>query len=245
MKDKVFIKRILLLLNTVVSYLLLLIIAIFIFVPLLILLCVIPQSKVATNKFVFWLLHIGYAGTIYALLMPIKIQGTIPFEPSIIIANHQSAIDIPVIGYLCNSYPHMWYVLDYYARKPILSFFTKRLGVSVTRDNGIQAAKSLLIGLKKVADKPCHTLIFPEGGRFIDKNIHPFLGGFAIIARKTGRPVVPVYLKNLGTILPPGFLSLQARLPIDVIVGPLYYYGESETDEQFVARVYEWFQQQQ
>lgn len=234
--------------RTLVGYLGVLIVGILFFVPALILIALLPESWRRTNKLIFRLLHYTYAGVVRCVGLHIVYKGErkeLPRDPAIIIANHESALDIPVVGFLCHGYPHMWYVLDYYARKPVLGFFVRRMGISVTRDNGSQAARSLLQGLKKTADLPCHTILFPEGGRFVDGTVHRFLGGFAVLARKTGRPVVPIFLKNLGTVLPPDHLMLVDQVPIEVIIGPLYYYEASETDEQFVARVYGWFEQRQ
>ncbi len=45
-------------------------------------------------------------------------------------------------------------------------------------------------------------IIFPEGGRTPDGWTQPFRGGAAYLARRTGRPVVPVYLHGTHQILP-------------------------------------------
>ena len=55
---------------------------------------------------------IFYAITIRALLLPIKVVGleNIPHTPAIIAANHQSALDIPLVGNLMRCYPHIWFL---------------------------------------------------------------------------------------------------------------------------------------
>ena len=47
-------------------------------------------------------------------------------------------------------------------------------------------------------------VIFPEGGRSPDGWTQPFRGGAAYLARRTGRPVVPVYLHGTRHVLPKG-----------------------------------------
>ncbi|HEX3946750.1 MAG TPA: lysophospholipid acyltransferase family protein, partial [Acidimicrobiales bacterium] len=45
-------------------------------------------------------------------------------------------------------------------------------------------------------------VIFPEGGRSPDGWTQPFRGGAAYLARRTGCPVVPVYLQGTRHVLP-------------------------------------------
>ncbi len=45
-------------------------------------------------------------------------------------------------------------------------------------------------------------VIFPEGGRSPDGWTQPFRGGAAYLARRTGRPVIPVYLHGTRHVLP-------------------------------------------
>jgi len=102
------------------------------------------------------------------------------------------------------------------------------------------AAKSLRQGVKFAQTHTSNILIFPEGGRFIDGAIHPFLQGFAFLARTTGRPVVPVYMAYNGLVYPPHTFFIYWH-PLEVVIGPQFVYHEEENDEEFVARVYAWF----
>jgi 1-acyl-sn-glycerol-3-phosphate acyltransferase len=87
-------------------------------------------------------------------------------------------------------------------------------------------------------------MIFPEGGRYTDGTVHTFFKGFAIIAKRTNRPVVPVYLRNTGKACPPKSLWIH-DIPVEVVVGPPFSYYENEDDDAFLNRVHEWFVQQQ
>lgn len=229
--------------RSIFSYGCIVIIGIIFFLPALMLIAILPESLRRDNTLIFWLLHKTYAGIVYSTFLPVRVIGKkhMVDEPAIIIANHQSALDIPVLGYICYAHPHVWYVLDYYARKPVLGFFVRRMGISITREVDAKSARALITGMRLMAHNHRHTLLFPEGARYVDGSTHPFKGGFALLARKTGRPVVPVYLKNLGKILPPDSFIMHAVLPIEVIIGPVYYYKALETDEQFIARVHAWF----
>lgn len=239
-------QKIALFLNTIAAYFLLSLIAVFVVIPIVCLLLILPKKWMYQNKLLFTLLHLGYGAIVRSTLMPFKIYNkeNLPKGAAIYIANHQSALDIPVLGYLVGPKPHVWYVLDIYANKWGLHFFVKSLGISVTQEESAHAARALINGIKRAEEYHQSSLIFPEGGRYNDETVHPFFGGFALLARKTEQAVVPLYFKNLGKILPPHTGVLAARLPIEVIVGPLYYYEKDETDEQFVHRIHTWFEEQ-
>lgn len=235
-----------LILRTCISYLCLGVVVLIFFLPCLCLIAILPQSMRCNNRLIFKLLQATYSGVVYSAFLPVNIKNKqgIPASPVIIVANHQSAFDIPIVGYLCGGHPHVWYVLDYYANKPILGFFVRRMGIIVTQDSGVKAARALLAGVKMALECNSHTILFPEGGRYTDGTIHPFLGGFALLAKKTNQPIVPVFIKNIGAILPPKCYVIQKILPIEVIVGPLYAYHAEEDETQFIQRVQDWFKQQ-
>lgn len=213
-------------------------------VPALILLAVLPPTWCYDNRLVFWFMDMLYKGVLGATLLPVSIEGkeNIPNEPAIFVANHQSALDIVVLGSLLDGYPHLWYALSYYARFPVLGFFIRRLGVPVDRDNLTSAARSLIKGIKLIQGQRRHIIIFPEGGRFNDGTVHDFLRGFAVIARKTGRPVVPVFMPHNGKVYPPGSFFIYHH-KLSATIGKSFFYGEDDTDALFCTRVHAWFVQ--
>jgi len=86
-------------------------------------------------------------------------------------------------------------------------------------------------------------MIFPEGGRYTDGTVHDFYGGFVILAKKTGRPVVPVRIFGVHKVYPPDTFWVQ-KYPITVVVGKPFVYQEGDTDQAFKDRVYQWFIEQ-
>jgi len=103
--------------------------------------------------------------------------------------------------------------------------------------------RSLLNAVQALEKYRAHAIIFPEGGRHTDGEIHKFFGGFALLARKTGRPVIPVRIFNLNKVYPAGAF-LAYRYPIYVVIGKPMYLYEGENDEAFKNRVYQWFIEQ-
>lgn len=235
--------RLLILLRTLVTYFLIAIAAPFFVIPCLLIMCL-PEKYRYGNRLFFWLADSFFKWVVFASFCPMKIEGKMNLpkkhQPVIFAANHQSALDIPVMGILSNKAPHVWFVLEYYINKPVLGFFIKRMFVPVDKSSGTRAARALLKLLKLIEDHKMHLIIFPEGGRFIDDQIHEFYRGFAIVAKKTGNPVIPVYMPNNGKIYPP-YSFLIYRYPIKIIVSEPFAYGEGDTEESFTQKVYDWF----
>lgn len=160
------------------------------FLPAYILLLVLPANKRYDNRFLFWLLDKGFEVVLFGLFRKIKIQGleNLSCSPAIYVANHSSALDIPLVGRLMHGHPHIWYVLEYYSNTFLLGTFVRRLGIFVDKEKTHDAARSLIRGIRLVEGRDRHTIIFPEGGRFNDGTIHPFHEGFSVIAKKHSIP---------------------------------------------------------
>lgn len=233
-------------LRTIASYFLLFTFGSILALPALILIAILPDHARRTSKVLFWLLDKLYKTVFWFSFMPKEIIGkeNISPEPAIIAPNHQSSMDIPVVGALMNGAPHIWFALEYYAKKPLLGFFIRRIGVAVDRDNPTKAARSLINLLKIAETTQSHVIIFPEGTRNIDGHVHTFSQGVSLIAKKTGRPVIPIYMPNNGAIYPPGSFLIHWN-KIRVIIGTPLYMEADETEDQFTQKIYTWFSQQQ
>lgn len=214
--------------------------------PLLILLIVLPERMRIDNRLILALLDLFYRGILGALFVPIRLEGldNMPTEPAILVANHQSVIDIPMVGMLVDRKVHLWYALAYYARKPILGFVIRRIGFSLDRETSHTAAHDFLRGIRIIKKRACHTVIFPEGARYADGKVHEFLQGFALIARYTNRQVVPIYMPDNYLVYPPESFWVYFH-PLRVVVGPAFVRQEDESDDLFTTRVYSWFLQQE
>ncbi|MGD1997607.1 MAG: lysophospholipid acyltransferase family protein [Candidatus Dependentiae bacterium] len=164
-----------------------------------------------------------------------------PDDPSIIVANHASALDIPLIEMLLGSYPRMWLSKHIYRRTPILGWLLHRMHVMVNVDSARDAARALARIRRMARDKARHVLLFPEGARFTDGQIHQFFAGFAVLAEKLRRPVRPVFIRNAGKVLAKEGFLINTAHPISLIVGPSFTRAPDESSEQFAGRVRAWF----
>lgn len=217
-------------------------IACLICIPPCMLIASLPARYRYDNKIFFSFADIFYKAVVRCLLNRVEIRGKqhIPKEPAIFVASHQSSLDIFLLGSLLDGYPHVWLVWDYYINTPILGFFIRQMFVAVDPTNPAKAARSLIQIFRFISGKNRHLLIFPEGGRFNDGTIHPFFEGFAIVARKTARPVIPVLMPNNGKIFPPHSFLIYTY-PVMAIIGEPFYVKKDESDAEFTARVRQWF----
>jgi 1-acyl-sn-glycerol-3-phosphate acyltransferase len=212
-------------------------------IPCLINACL-PASIRYDNPVYFWFLDLFYRTGVFATFLPITVEGreNIPHEPAIIVANHQSALDIPLIGSLLNRFPHVWFFLVRYAKIPLFGFIARRLNIVVDPSGLRKMTQSIDIGLSLIANKRRHVIIFPEGGRSINGEIQKFYYGFALIAQRTRRPVIPIMMFKVGKAYPPGSFLLYPQ-PIRIVIGNPIFMREGESLDDFVRRVHTWFVQ--
>lgn len=228
-------------LRTILSYTLIFLVGLFI-LPILTLVALLPEKIRFNNKLYFLLLYLFYKSIILFSFLPKKIEGTenLLDEPVIYVANHESSIDIPLVGYINGIKPHTWLVLEYYAKSPVLGFFVRRMMVSVDRANKVKAGRSLVNLLKRIESYKLNVIIYPEGTRIKKKKVHAFFPGFAILAEKTGRPVIPIYMPNNASIYPVGSFLINWDT-IEAKIGKPFIFNKDETVREFTARVHEWF----
>lgn len=238
-----FVASLLIFIRTCISYLCIGLLLLITVLPLMLIMLFLPSKTCSESILVYRLLDCIYKGVAWLSFQKVTLYGVdnLPKEPAIFVANHQSALDIILLGSLANGYPHMWYALAYYAQKPVIGFFIRRIGIPLDRSNNVGAARSLMRGIELVQNQQRHIMIFPEGGRYNDGTIHEFLRGFAVIARKTGRPVIPVFMPYNGLVYPPHSFLIHAH-ELVVTIGAPCVFKTDDTDDAFVERVYAWFE---
>ncbi len=180
----------------------------------------------------------GIAWVIWKILrtlsFPLKVQGkeNVPRKGAFILAsNHLSYLDPMIIGECFPRY------ISYMAKESLFknklfAFFLNGVGAfPVKRETAdIGAIKEALKRLKG----GCPLVLFPEGTRLTSqKEIHP---GAALIAVKSGVPVVPVYLKGSDRVLPPGTKSLR-RFPASVSFGLPQVYSKKNSYEEIADQI--------
>lgn len=228
-------------LRTIFSKILLILIVI-VFFPLFIVMLVVPKQWLMRSKLFFFFVELFYRVVLRCSLLPITFIGKerVPKEPAIFVANHQSSLDIPLVGALVKHTPHVWLAKEELMEWRFLRFILPRVAVLVDPTSPVKAMRSLIEIIKLVNGTGAHLMIFPEGTRHTDGEIHDFYAGFVLLAKKTGRPVVPVRIFGVNEVYPPDQFWIHYR-PIKVVVGEPMSMGETDDDETFKQRVYDWF----
>jgi 1-acyl-sn-glycerol-3-phosphate acyltransferase len=155
---------------------------------------------------------------------PFTVEGTENLEaldhPLLIIANHTSHFDtVIVLSVLPRKIWDRTAVVAaadrmYRERVKGMLHSLRYNAFPITRGGGREA----LAYSQWLLHKGWSLLIFPEGKRSRSGELMPFHGGPAILALGQHVPVLPMYIKGAGEILPPGSPTSQAA-PVLVRVG--------------------------
>lgn len=126
--------------------------------------------------------------------------------PVLLVSNHQSHLDPVLVGLAC---PRQ---LKYLARQGLFfwpfSLWIRSLGaVAIDRERGALAGIRATLGLLKQSNA---IVVFPEGSRTLDGQLHEMLPGFCLLARRSGATIVPIAIDGAFAALPRG--SHFARL---------------------------------
>ena len=149
-------------------------------------------------------------------LTPVNVMGRRHLRqlkgPAVLVANHQSHFDAPVILSAVGGRVRRRLVIaaaaDYFYRSDMIGAAASvALGtVPFHRSGGL--SRSSLELLKDLVGQGWSVLIFPSGSRG-DASLTGFKRGFAYIAVDQQVPVVPLYLHGLDEVMPKG-----ARIPL-------------------------------
>ncbi|MCD6578335.1 1-acyl-sn-glycerol-3-phosphate acyltransferase [bacterium] len=140
-----------------------------------------------------------------------------------IVSNHQSLFDPPVIGSFLSRLRISPFAKKELFQIPILKTVITLLGaIPVNRyGNDIDGLKKAI----SVLNNNGALMMFPEGTRTLDGNVHPFKNGPAFLIRKTKCNILPVYIDGFFNMFPKNGKK-RLRYPVKMIVGRIYTYSE-------------------
>ncbi|MDA8159812.1 MAG: lysophospholipid acyltransferase family protein [Desulfobacteraceae bacterium] len=144
-------------------------------------------------------------------------EGLDPSQSYIFAANHQSQFDIFALqGYLGIDF--RWLAKKELFAVPVFGRGMRLAGyIPVDRSRGRQALQSLNEAAERIAGGTS-VIIFPEGTRSPDGQIHPFKSGAMMLAIKAGVPIVPVAIIGTHEVLAKGRLLAQSG-PVTIRLG--------------------------
>lgn len=140
-----------------------------------------------------------------------------PYGNYILVSNHASMFDIPV---LMNTFPHVRIMFKKELSYVPLWGWALRWGyhIMVDRKKGAEAVKSLDRAANDIKAGG-QVLLFAEGTRTRDGKLQSFKRGAFSLAAKSGVPIVPVTINGSYKILPKGSFDIRPA-HIMVIVDP-------------------------
>lgn len=136
----------------------------------------------------------------FVLLCRVRVRGRqhVPASgPCLIVANHQSYFDIPLVAAATRR--HVCFVArETLAKSRPIAFLIKWCGAVMVRRGASDRASIRAIALHlERGDVVC---IFPEGTRSRDGRVGPFKRGVALIARQARVPIIPAGIRGTLTI---------------------------------------------
>lgn len=147
----------------------------------------------------------------------------------ILVANHTSYLDPPVIAAACPR------VLSFLAKEELFknALFGRFIsGLNAfpvkTHSGDIKALRRAI----KILQQGEALLIFPEGGRFNDGRLHKPLEGVGLMAAKAGVPVVPAFIQGSNRALPMNSKLIRLK-KVKV------YFGKALSAEEIEAKLKE------
>jgi 1-acyl-sn-glycerol-3-phosphate acyltransferase len=145
----------------------------------------------------------------------------------IVAANHTSVADPAVLQVFIPRF--LTYMMtDKFYYVPVLHAFVRFWGVLVVKQQGLN--KDALRAAGGVLARGGAIGIFPEGGISRDGLIHDAQPGTALLAERSGAPILPVGLDGVAQLLPPDTRRLQ-RSRITICVGnPIFPQGQSRNE---------------
>jgi 1-acyl-sn-glycerol-3-phosphate acyltransferase len=156
-----------------------------------------------------WELHVG------------GYQVANPRRPYVVVSNHQSLADIPLVSHL--PWEMKWVGKKELFRLPIIGLMMKfSLDIPVDRKDPRSGAKMLLRCLK-VLEQKCSVMFFPEGTRSPDGLLGRFNEGAFHLAIKAQVPILPVVVEGSFDCLPkkswrfgkPAVITVKVLPPVE------------------------------
>ncbi|MGL5414052.1 MAG: lysophospholipid acyltransferase family protein [Clostridium sp.] len=191
--------------------------------------------KYAQDVFLKW-----SEDTLKIIGIDLEIKGieNLPEETCAFVGNHQSILDIPALK--CALHHR---TIGFVAKKealeyPILGFWIKNTNcVPLDRDNPREAIKVITRGAEYIKEG-YNMVIFPEGTRSKDGQVHEFKKGSTKLATKAKAPIVPFSIDGTSKCFEEERKFKEGKVTI-VFGKPIYTSDISKEEEKSLASVLE------
>src|SRR5260221_3841972 len=148
-------------------------------------------------------------------------RGNIPANRNfIVVANHSSHLDFSLVGYALGAIGDDIRVLaakDYFFNTPARRFLAANFTSMMPFDRERTQLESLEDALAEL-EQGRSVLMFPEGTRSSDGEIHEFKSGAGFLALRSRCDVLPVLIRGTHSVMGKGSL-IPRRHPVEVRIG--------------------------
>jgi 1-acyl-sn-glycerol-3-phosphate acyltransferase len=137
-------------------------------------------------------------------------------EAYVMVANHQSLLDILVLFRLFVHFKWVSKIENF--RIPLIGWNMRHNGYIALRRGDRSSVVQMLTRCRETLAAGSSVMIFPEGTRSPDGRLRAFKPGAFVLAKTTGRPILPIVVDGTASALPKRGFVLQGRHRIRVRV---------------------------
>ncbi len=174
-------------------------------------------------QFVFWVYFLIYHRIGVRRMDELKkMLASLPHKGTVILAaNHASYLDPPIVGMV---FPQKLRFVAWEGlfRVPIMGPLIRALGAVPVSPENKNSSAGLLRQVMSFIEDDHSVLIFPEGQRTLDGKLQPLEGGTALVALKTGTPIVPIWLEGTWEAYPPHYVIPRPHKITITFGDPIY-----------------------
>jgi len=138
------------------------------------------------------------------LLLPVKVEGRDNLkerESYVFVANHQGAFDIFLIyGFLCRNFK--WMMKKELRSIPFVGRACQAAHHIYVDHSGPGAVRRSMTQAGEILNEGMSLVVFPEGSRTRDGQLHAFKRGAFVLADKLRLPVVPITINGSYDVMP-------------------------------------------
>lgn len=154
--------------------------------------------------------------------------------PVVLAGNHQSFFDPWLIG-ACLDRRACYLARETLFRVPVLGWLLNRYDCLPVPRESVAPRRSLEVCVQ-VLQKGRALALFPEGTRSRDGRLQPLKRGIALVARRSGAPVLPILVRGTYALWPRGKL-LPRPGKVQVIYGHPLTMNPAESADSFMDRL--------
>ena len=127
-------------------------------------------------------------------------EGIDPRHPYVVVGNHFSLADIPVVS--CLPWEMKWVAKEELFRIPVIGWMMRLSGDIPVRRTDRRSGAAALIRAREYLQMKCSVMFFPEGTRSRDGEVGPFSEGPFMLAIRSGVPILPLAIDGTQEALP-------------------------------------------